>query len=205
MKLKFLKATLASLVLACTSVSATVIDIDFTALNDAGQFNTVANQSKGSMSVVNDILTLHTNAWFSVDLIDAAGVSSLNYEDTILSFDFLATGISEIAGISTATSADIANLGWSNAFKILGTQNWGKFELDYTTLNDWVHFDINLGQYSSGDSFTKILFANDCDACSGLDIDVSFKNMTLTQVPEPTTMALFALATFGLVSRRVKK
>ena len=59
------------------------------------------------------------------------------------------------------------------------------------------------------------MFINDCDNCSNSNsnIDVSFRNMSITQssdqlaaqVPEPTTLAIFALGVIGLASRRFKK
>ena len=201
MNFKFLKATFASLVILTSTANAGVID--FTALDDANNFNSVLTQDGGSLSVTDGILTLNANSWFSVDLIDVVGVDSLDFANTIMSFDFMSTGTPDISGIATSNLNTPRS---KKSFNLDGTQDWGLDSFAYTDFNEWVHFEINLGDYIDGD-FSTLMFINDCDKCSGEDILVSFKDMTLTpsQIPEPNTLALFALATFGLVSRRVKK
>ena len=207
MNFKFLKATFASLVILTSTANAGVIDIDFTALDESGSFNVASSPSTGSLSVIDDVLTLSANAWFYVDLSDAIGIDSLDFDNTTLSFDFMTNGISEIGGLAPTNSGQAD---WQKTFNLVGTQdNWGNIDIDYTDINEWVTFDINLGDFFSGD-FSNIMFANDCDYCTDSNIEVSFKNMSISspsiaEVPEPTILALFAFAAFGLASRRVKK
>ena len=201
MNFKFLKATFASLLILTSTANAGVIDIDFTALAAAGDINSVKNQDVGSYDVVDDILTLGTNSWFSIDILDIVGDNSIDYANTVLSFDFLTTGTAEIAGVA-ASAIKYADI--HKSLNLIGTDNWGIQDIEYTDVNEWVHFDISLDEYMTGD-FSKIVFINDCDNCDGLDITASFKNMSIVDVPEPATLAIFALGLLGLVSRRVKK
>lgn len=206
MSIKFLKATFASLIILTSTANAGVIDLDFTALNDTGSFIVADSPSTGAMSVIDDVLTLSANAWFYVNLSDAIGIDSLDYKNTTLSFDFMTNGTAEISGISPS---DATRSNWLKTFNLVGTEDWSVTSINYTDINEWVTFDINLGDYFLGD-FSTIMFANDCDACADSNITASFKNMSLSstgisEVPEPTTIALFALAALGLASRRALK
>lgn len=204
MKYDFLKAAFASVFIFCSAANASVIDVDFTALDEANAVQALTWQNMGSFSVDDDVLNLGSNSWFYIELSDIIGDNSLDFNNTILSFDFLANGIPEIAAISP-TAIGGSGLDYQNTFHLLGTQDWGKYEMDYTAIDEWVHFDIDLGKYSQGDNFTRILFINDCDFCSSTNITTSYKNMTITQVPESSVLALFVIGAFGIASRRVKK
>jgi hypothetical protein len=218
MKFTFLKTAFISLIIFSGNLAnAGVInqwDIDFTAQNAAGKFKITDKQGATSMSVIGDVLTLNKNSWYYLNLSDAIGETSLDLDliDTILSFDFITSGIPEISGIQIS---DVTEASSKNAFNLIGTQNWGLDNFSYNDINQWVHFDINLSDYLNG-SFSNIMFINDCDNCLSSNVDVSFRNMTLTQasalppaapatVPEPSTLAIFALGMIGLVSRRFKK
>ena len=199
MNFKFLKAAFTSLIIVSSSIVSAAV-VDFTALQEADQFN-FTTQGPSSLSITDDVLTLNHNSWYSIDLIDALGENSLDFSDTLLSFDFLTTGTPEIGGIQ---------LGDSSAFNLIGTQRFGSTAFSYDAINQWVNFEINLSDFLTG-SFSTITFINDCDNCAGLDIDVSFRDLTLTSltestsIPEPSTLAIFALGLFGFAVRKMNK
>ena len=206
MKYDFLKAAFASVFIFCSTANASVIDVDFSVLYETGKFNEVQVQKSTYLNVIDDVLTLEQNSWYYVNLFDAIGIHSLDSEGTILSFDFMTTGSAEISGFQASNS--IIPL-YNNAFNLIGTQSWAIESISYTSMGEWGHFDIDLGSYFIVD-VTNIMFINVCDDCLCLDVTASFKNMTIsnpsiTDIPEPTTVALFALAAFGLASRRVKR
>jgi hypothetical protein len=216
MKFTFLKAIFTSaIILGSTLANAGIInqwDVDFAALNNDGKFNAATNQVSTSFAVNGDVLTLNQNSWYYVNLADAIGVSSLELGliDTTLSFDFMTSGTPEISGVQIS---DVTKHDASGAFNLIGSQNWwGLDSFSYTDIGQWVTFEINLSDYLSRD-FSTLMFINDCDNCSNSNIDVSFRNMSITQssdqlaaqVPEPTTLAIFALGVIGLASRRFKK
>tara|TARA_R110001599_G_scaffold210060_1_gene407314 strand:- start:300 stop:962 length:663 start_codon:yes stop_codon:yes gene_type:complete len=220
MKFTFLKAIFTSaIILSSTLANAGIInqwDVDFAALNNDGKFNAATIQKSTSFAVNGDVLTLNHNSWYYVNLADAIGVSSLDLGllDTTLSFDFMTSGTPEISGVQIS---DVSHHDITGAFNLIGTQNWGLKNFSYSDIGQWVTFEINLSDYFSNDTSTKafstLMFINDCDNCSNSNIDVSFRNMSITQssdqlaaqVPEPTTLAIFALGVIGLASRRFKK
>lgn len=217
MKFTFFKAIFTSaIILSSTLANAGIInqwDVDFVALDNDGKFNAATTQLSTSYVVNGDVLTLNQNSWYYLNLSDAIGVSMLELGtiDTTLSFDFMTTGTPEIGGvqISNVTKHDSGG-----AFNLIGTQNWGLNNFSYSDIGQWVTFEINLSDYLSRD-FSTLMFINDCDNCSNSNIDLSFRNMSITQssdqsaaiaqVPEPTTLAIFALGVIGFASRRFKK
>ncbi len=195
------------IIIASSVANAGIIeqwDVDFTIDNfkDADNSQSFENSP---LSVVDDVLTLSGNSWYYLDLADAIGQNSLNIDDNssefVLSFDFMTLGTQEIGGIqlSNSTQADI-----SAAFNLVGTQSWAIEAVSYENLGSWSHFDITLDDYLSG-SFNKLMFINDCDKDACTPANVSFKNMTISKVPEPSTLAIFALGMIGFASRRFKK
>lgn len=215
MKFTFLKAIFTSaIILSSTIANAGVInhwDIDFATLNSNGDFNAATSQVSTSFTVNGDVLTLNQNSWYYVNLADAIGVSSLELGiiDTTLTFDFMTSGVPEIGGVQIS---DVTKHDSSGAFNLVGTQNWGLNNFSYTNVGQWATFEINLSDFLSRD-FSTLMFINDCDNCSNSNIDLSFRNMSITQsssqmgaqVPEPATLAILALGIIGLASRRFKK
>ena len=53
--------------------------------------------------------------------------------------------------------------------------------------------------------FKNILFINDCDsgACAS-DSKLSFSNVSIKSIPEPASIAIFALGLFGMAATRRK-
>jgi hypothetical protein len=139
---------------------------------------------------------LRENSWFYLTLQDAIGLPSLSVgesgSDLFISFDFLVKGgTPEIAGIQFS---DKNKEDKTRSFNLTGTQAWGIRDIEYdVSQQKWQHFDINLDQYISG-SFSKIMFINDCDNPNGCgDVKAFFRNMSITQVPEPKTIAFFCI------------
>ena len=221
MKVKFLNAAIAALIMAVSgAANAGLInqwDIDFVDLNNNNKFTTVRNQNQSGSKLDADAprlgtkLWLNHNSWFSLDLFDAIGVSSLSlneqYSDIILSFDFNVNGAApEIAGIQVSIKARPSR---RNGFNLGGRHSWGIKDIEYDSDGSaWQRFNINLDQYLTG-SFSKLIFINDCDArkhCGeGKEATVLYRNMQISQVPEPSTLAIFALGLLGLTLRRMKK
>ena len=217
MKFTFLKAIFTSaIILSGSLANAGIInqwDIDFTALNNDGKFNAATSQLSSSFDVNGDVLTLNHNSWYYLNLVDAIGVNMLELGtiDTTLTFDFMTSGTPEIGGIQIS---DVTKHDASGAFNLIGTQSWGFNNFSYSDIGQWVTFEINLSDYLARD-FSTLMFINDCDDCSNSNINASFRNMSITQssnqsgavaqVPEPTTLAIFALGVIGLASRRFKK
>jgi len=206
MNFKFLKAAFTSLIIVSSSIASAAV-VDFSALNESDSFNAATNQTVGSFSVIDDILTLDHNSWFYIDVNDVIRDSSVDFSNTTLSFDFMASGTPEIGGIQVSNSTRSRN---TNIFNLVGTQGLGINDFSYDTVNDWVHFDIDLSDFLTG-TFSRITFINDCDNCAGLDVDVSFRNLTFTNltestsIPEPSTLAIFALGLFGFAARKMNK
>ncbi|TYK64763.1 PEP-CTERM sorting domain-containing protein [Colwellia echini] len=205
MKFKFLKAAFTGLILISSGmVNAGIVnqwDVDFTALNEADAFHVFDLKPTTSIDVVGGTLTLNHNSWYYFNLRDVTGDYSLDFNNTILSFDFMTTGTPDIGGVQTSRSQGPDR---GNIFNLIGTQqDWGLTTYSYDDINEWVHFEINLGQYLDG-VFSRLMFINDCDGCVSTNT-ASFKNMTITQVPEPTTVAIFAFAVLGLASRKLNK
>lgn len=208
MQFTFLKAAFISMIIIGSNVANAGIieqwDVDFTESNfkDADPSQSFENSP---VTVFDNVLTLSGNSWYYLDLTDAIGQSSINIDDNssefVLSFDFMTLGTQEIGGIQLSSSikADV-----SATFNLVGTQSWAIEDVSYEDLGNWSSFEIKLDDYLSG-SFNKIMFINDCDKNCSTPADVSFRNMQMTKVSEPSTLAILAFGIMGLVSRRFKK
>ncbi len=98
-----------------------------------------------------------------------------------------------------------------------GTDGFGATSLSFN-FGQWYHFDvkINSGEinyFLDGNNIASQvtgnvdLYSMDYIGFSSWRANGSFDNLTIssTSVPEPTTLAIFALGMFGLASRRFKK
>ena len=80
-------------------------------------------------------------------------------ENTVLSFDLSIEDAGEIVGIGFDTDN---NLSPEFLFQLAGTQTWGLQGAagQYSVGDGYVHYEIAVGQYFSGD-FTRLVFAAD--------------------------------------------
>jgi hypothetical protein len=206
---------------AASNVSATAIsnDIDFSLLTLNGyERQNNANSAYDTYSEsTSSVLSLSNDSWFSLNLADTFGISSINIDDAsdyVFSFDFslvqtTTNGTSaytpEISGLYFADfSSGTPNAISSQSFNLAGTQDWGLDDFIYTS-DTWQTFSITLDDYISG-KFTDIIFINDCDGYCG-DVEVLFKNVTLSEVNAPTaiSLALLGLGVMGWRRHRQSK
>ncbi|MEE9391699.1 MAG: tandem-95 repeat protein, partial [Planctomycetota bacterium] len=120
-------------------------------------------------------LHLNGNGWKSIEF--PATIT----EDTVLSFDFKATELGEIHGIGFDNDSSLSP---DQTFKIGGTQTWGIGDAvdPYTADGEWVHFEIPIGEFYTGD-FDSLFFANDHDAGPS-DAESFFRNITISDGTE---------------------
>jgi hypothetical protein len=122
-----------------------------------------ANQDRGTAKVIEggDGISVTGNGWKYVaqDVVIA--------DDTVLSFDFRAPVTGELHGISFETDNLLGENGKGfdeRLFKLSGTQVWGNSDFVQTgAAGDWVHVEIPVGQYLSGD-IDRLVFVADDDA-----------------------------------------
>lgn len=205
---------LCSVIVACgmaASAHAGVInyDVDF----DTATFEGMSAQNNSDSNYFvqsNGAIRLYSDSWFAIDLEDTFGLSSVNLDDPLTSYtlDFkfrlfqrigdgglqggLPTSLPEIGGLFFADfSAGQTDAIASKSFNLVGTQDWwGLDDFSYTN-NRWQSFSIALDDYLSG-SFTHIVLINDCDqGCN--DVQVRFRDMTLSEVSAPTALSLAVL------------
>ena len=95
--------------------------------------------------------------------------------DTILEFDFRSTNEAEISGIGFDNDNGISS---GLTFKVYGTQNWGINNFDnYDGSGDWVHYEINVGAFYTG-NFSHLFLVNDDDG-GGDDGDGFWRNIVI--------------------------
>lgn len=112
---------------------------------------------------------LDGNLWKSV---------SLDYtvtSNTVLEFDFRSFNEAEISGIGFDTDNSISS---NYTFKVYGDQNYGIRDFDnYDGSGDWVHYEINVGDYYTG-NFSRLFIVNDDDG-NGNDGEGYWKNIVI--------------------------
>ena len=206
-----IKSSVLSLALIVSTANAGLIeqwDFDFEALNNAGSIKSTGAQNYGSIfSATTNELVLSNNAWYYLSLNDAIGYSTLDENSSsanfVLSFDLSFTGnMTEVGGLQFSTSV---NPIFDQTFNIFGTQTWGRREFAYSGTGVQ-HFEMNLRELlTTNIGFKNILFINDCDsaACAS-DNKLSFSNVSIKSIPEPASIAIFALGLFGMAATRRK-
>ncbi|MBU3022281.1 PEP-CTERM sorting domain-containing protein [Aestuariibacter sp. A3R04] len=214
MKFSTKAAVLLTTIFASTAHAGIInsYDIDFSALP-----LTAHQQNSGSYSTWDfngSVLNLKEDAWFTLNVNDAFGIASLDIDNAStnieLSFDFRvkansAGSYSEIAGIWLADfSGGEQNYDAGRTFNLDGTQNFGLDDIAYTNGESWQTFTIKLDDYMAG-IITDIVFINDCDASVGCsDMNVRFRNASISEVSEPTAMSLILLG-MGFMGWRARR
>lgn len=109
-----------------------------------------------------------------------------------------------------------------NSFFTVSTSGWYTFEQNFYDLNGFLAVDFNLYDNNQSLLFTETRTSNADDIATSIggnrygwftytDNNLTIDNATLIRadiaadIPEPSTLALLALALFGGVSRRMKK
>lgn len=130
----------------------------------------VAWQDKGTGKISSDMssITLTDNAWKAI-----YGDYQIT-EDTVLSFDYSSDAIGEIHGIGFANGSENEQ----TIFMLEGSQNWGisDFSGTYSGTEKTYHFDINVGDFFTGD-FQQLVLLVDDDL--GVGADATFANITI--------------------------
>ena len=107
--------------------------------------------------------------------------------DTVLEFDFRSPRQGEIHAIGFDTTL---NLNSNLAFKLYGTQAWGRsdFENYADTAPGWKHYRIPIGQFYTG-SFRYLFFSNDHDV-QNADAEAYWSNIRVYEdVPQSSLVA----------------
>ena len=142
---------------------------------NAAEFSAFDSQDKyGTLVISDDSLgvTLTGNSWKKIPF---------NYtlnESSVLNLSLSSSGTGEIIGIGLETDNTISP---ARTFQFLGSQNWG---IRNFSANDNATTDLTIpvGDYITG-NVTYLIFAVDNDAEK--DIEVTFRNLTLTQSESP--------------------
>lgn len=124
--------------------------------------------------------------------------TTLNPLDTQVTFTFLWNSGNAVAGVNVLFALD-DSMGGVNYY---GTG----YNVPAPGLNSYT-FPLqadNLAHVAAGAVINGLNFQIDPANVSG-NYDITYSSITLSQVPEPTTMALFAIGTVGLLAVRRRK
>ena len=143
--------------------------IDFSTATVTGYGGSQNSSNLHTIQDGGDTINIQNNTWKDVSL------SHTITADTVLSFDFMSTARGEIHAIGFDTNESIAP---ALSFKLYGTQNWGITDFNNYAGHEgqWVHYEINVGDYYTG-NYNKIFFVNDDDA--NLHSNSIFSNISI--------------------------
>jgi len=122
--------------------------------HDMSPYGFLQDRGSAVVSDEGDEIFLHHNAWKSINF------PYLVTENTILEFEFRSTSLGELHAIG------LDNNNWQtheHTFKIYGTQQWGKNELEPYQGEDYQTYIVPLGTYYTGE-FNRIFFIADHDS-----------------------------------------
>ncbi|MBU2892072.1 PEP-CTERM sorting domain-containing protein [Colwellia sp. D2M02] len=205
MNMKMLKAAVAGLVLSLSSfVNASLITVNSLDTSNNGQRGIMFDVMTGTSAVnLAEISTFFYNATSTYELYFIEGGLSGNesnagawtLHDSITGF----TGYGEGATATWSFKNLYLNSNTTYGLYFTNTSGGGIHYNDSVTLNELVGGDQNLSVYAGlGRSYA---FGNQYNS-RALAGSLSYN---LTQVPEPSTLAIFALSFMGLAARRLKK
>jgi len=197
MNLKNIKLLCLAAVFTCVNANATLITLDSREITngvDASDFSAswLAQTSDVTSNVVDNLtgfrLGNNTFGHLQIDL-------SLERDNANWVFDFgLDAGYGAAVYLdNTLIGSRSDNLWWSN--------NWNNSDVFTVTLADLTRdskvIDIYWAENCCNGS-SSIRFTNDANQVSALSV----ANLDAASIPEPTSIALFGLAVFGLAVRR---
>ncbi|MDO6422645.1 hypothetical protein [Saccharophagus degradans] len=144
-------------------------------------------QDKTSMGFVNvedDGSTLHLNAnrWQAVPL---------NYTvtpNTVLALNFKANTVAEILGLGFDNNLSINS---NRAFRLAGSQNWGRSNYSYSANGEYQSFEINVGNFYTG-AQNYVFFMCDDDRNTGCDTSFNDVNIYENNKPQEPYYAVSA-------------
>ena len=101
--------------------------------------------------------------------------------NTVLKFEFQSNAEAEIQGIGFDNDDVISNGDRTNLFQVSGTQDWGiELENSYTIGSGWQTYQVNVGDYISGE-FDYLTLVSDDDA-SNSKAQSQFRNISLSEM-----------------------
>ncbi len=192
MKNKFLKGVVASFALAVSGIAnAGLITLDFDSLEQ------VNNSGVGS-SYAEEGFLLSASNLFTI------GTSDFRYTGSVSLLDNTANGITQLTKIGGGTfdlfSIDVAELNGPNVASITFTRDGGHSQ---TFTLDGDSFGVETFFFNSGFlGATTISWVQQNPYHQFDNIKIS---QEISEVPEPSTLAVFALGLMGLASRKFTK
>lgn len=152
--------------------SQTTIDLS----TSTSYYQNSQDNGTGQVSGEGSTLRLTGNAWKKI---------LVNYTvtaNTIVSLDIRVDSQGEIHGFLFDKDNVLQGSNQSFAFKLFGTQNWGRTDYEDYTGTGWQRFSIPVGQFYTG-TFAYFVFIADKDI-NGATQDSSFRNLVIYEKSE---------------------
>ena len=148
--------------------------------------------SHGTSHVIDDV-TFSAGAVFSLN----PGRGGAHHQTGWLSLERLNYGLSFSQGI-TALSFDFGDY-YTNAMTLTLTTNTGEVFIASANANSW-----GFGGFTTDQAFTSATITTSGTTGPFWGFD-NFSYGNVSDIPEPSTLAIFGLAMIGLASRKLKK
>lgn len=212
MKFKFLNTALVGLILSVSSLAdAALIDIEYSF--DGTNMTLINGPDLFAQSIaVGDVLTLTYTAEGASSYWDFSNVGSVFGNNLGFLSDSFATrssqgayevkldGVSILSNVYNISSQSSVHLGPNN-IDYSSVTSLDSFSISYEMLST-SNVNNNIGSYNGGANSWQVwdLFGLNQHGASFVYVEDQS-----TSVPEPSTLAIFALGMIGLASRRYKK